>query len=209
MRLLLLTFLLMSLNLQAQKIDTIINKTIYKSYFNKTLRSPVYVSYILYKGGGDCDRSKFRFKNDTKIITSTAGDYGLAKKVNTLGYDMGHLANAEDFAGNCVNDELTFRFYNALPQTPNLNRSIWRTNEDKIRKESQTDKLLIICGGFKFTTKMGNTYVPEFCWKVVKSLSTNKITHVLYYTNTNTASVKEITITELEKILGYKIPLIF
>lgn len=216
----LIILLLFSISIYAQKIDTIITKEViivnkkevfitlpYKSYFNNDLKEPVYVSYKLYKGGGDCSRDKFRFKNNTKIKTAEIGDYGLAKKVNTPGYDQGHLANSEDFANDCVKDELTFRFYNCLPQTPNLNRGCWKHWETKIREESQTDSLLIICGGIFSTKKMGNAYIPDYCWKVVKSLSKDTITHVLYFTNTNTSTVKEITLTELEYILKYKVPL--
>ena len=41
---------------------------------------------------------------------------------------------------------ITFRFYNALPQTPKLNRGIWKHYETEIRKLSQNDSILIITG---------------------------------------------------------------
>lgn len=189
------------------KVDTIINTGIYKSYFNLILKEPLYVTYKLYKGGGECDRAGFHFRNDTKIQMATSGDYGLAKMVNSgIGYDMGHLANSEDFANDCIKDEKTFRFYNCLPQTPNLNRGCWKKWETTVRNESQLDSLLIICGGIFKDKKMGNIYVPDLCWKVVKSLSKNTITHVLLFTNTNTATVKELSLADLEKLLNYKIP---
>ena len=92
------------------QVDTIIDCGFYKSYFDYESMQPLYVSYKLYKGGGKCPRDKFRFKNDTKIKMATTDDY------DKSGYDMGHLANAADFAFDCEKDEKTFRLYNCLPQ---------------------------------------------------------------------------------------------
>ena len=192
---------LFTLTLFSQKIDTVINNGVYKSHFNYELKEPVYVEYVLCDGGGDCDRSDFRFKNDTKIKMATQSDYLKS------GYDMGHLVNAEDFAYDCIKDESTFRFYNCLPQTPNLNRGIWKSWEDKIRDESQTDSLLVMCGGKFGSKKIGKgVAVPDYCWKIVKSLKTDTILHVLWFTNLKkNNTVKEITIDELWVLLGYKL----
>lgn len=186
------------------KHDTIIDAKVYKSYFCKAIKQPLFVTYTLYKGGGDCDRSRFRFKNDTKIPMATQKDYAAS------GYDQGHLVNAEDFAYDCVADEKTFRFYNCLPQTPNLNRGIWKKWETEIRKESQLEPLYIICGGqFDKKKTIGNgVWVPTHCWKVVQSVKTKKIKHVLYFENDNDAAYKELKLAELEAILGYKIPIL-
>jgi endonuclease G len=194
-----LLILLLPLFTFSQKVDTIITTSIYKSYFNYKLKQPLYVAYDLYKGGGDCDRTKFHFYNDTKVNTATLKDYA------HNGYDQGHLANAEDFAYDCIKDELTFRFYNCLPQTPNLNRGIWKHWEEIVRAESQKDTLRVICGGqFKTKLKMGTTAIPDHCWKVVVKKATGKVIHVLYFTNDMELNiVKEMTLLELENILGY------
>ena len=195
-------FILLSFNLFSQGVDTIINVGFYKSYFSNYYKEPLYVSTIIYKAGGTCDRSKFYFKNDVKgIKSSTLKDYAGS------GYDQGHLANAADWAFDCQKDEKTFRFYNALPQTPNLNRGIWKRWETELRKRSQTDSLLVICGGV-FTQndkKIGNgVYVPSSCWKIVIQLKTNKILHVLLFENDSDAKVEEITLEKLETILKWK-----
>src|SRR5207248_7160427 len=76
------------------------------SHFSQKLKEPLYVTYALYKGGGDCSRSGMRFKNDVaRIQTATANDYAHS------GFDIGHLANAEDFASNCAKERMTFVFY--------------------------------------------------------------------------------------------------
>ena len=110
----------------------IVDRGIYKANFSNTYHEPKYVSYYLYKGGGDCNRDKFSFKNDdVRLECATDQDYKGSH------YDKGHLVNAEDFAFDCVKDELTFRYYNCLPQTTNLNRGIWKSKETQIREWSQ------------------------------------------------------------------------
>lgn len=85
----------------SQTIDTIINVGHYKSYVNLQLKEPVYVSYVLYRGGGECSRSNFSFKNDTEL------DIHNNKSYYKSGYDRGHLVNAEDFAYDCELGEKT------------------------------------------------------------------------------------------------------
>jgi hypothetical protein len=58
---------LISLNVFSQKIDTVLNNGVYKSFVNYELKQPVYVVYKLYKGGGSCSRAGFAFKNDTQV----------------------------------------------------------------------------------------------------------------------------------------------
>jgi endonuclease G, mitochondrial len=181
----------------------IINKGIYKVNFSNTFHQPRYVSYTLYKGGGDCDRDSFSFKNDDdRAQTATDADYSHS------GYDKGHLANAEDFAFDCTKDELTFRYYNCLPQTVNLNRGLWKRNEADVRKWSQKEKLYIICGGYFGNKKMGHTIVPNYCWKVVQSVSTKKVLFCGWFSNTTQAKLDTLTVAELEKKLKSKIVLL-
>jgi endonuclease G, mitochondrial len=199
--LLFLTFVVNFLIVQAQKVDTVIDMGIYKSHYSYELKEPLYVEYKLYKGGGDCSRATFKFKTIGLKYEAQASDYA------HNGYDEGHMANAADFAGNCTNEELTFRFINCLPQTAKLNRGIWKTWETKIRKESQSDTLLIVCGGeFEQCGFIGNhVAVPNSCWKMV--ISKNKFIHVLWFPNDDSDMVQDITFEELQKRLSYKIKL--
>jgi len=178
-----------------------IKTPIFLSHFSQKIKEPLCVSYVLYKGGGDCSRSGMNFKNDhPEIKTASAKDYSHS------GYDIGHMANAEDFAGDCKKERMTFVFYNALPQTPNLNRGIWKRIETNARKWSQKNHLLIICGGYTFQKK-GLLYVPTTCFKVVQDSSTGKILFCGIFTNTSHATEKDVTERELEKILKYKLPI--
>jgi len=183
----------------AQVYDTIINTSIYTSYFNYKQKVPVVVKYKLYKGGGDCDRQKFRFTNDIKKLqTATDKDY------SGSGYDKGHLANAEDFAYNCKLDKITFRYYNCVPQTSTMNRGIWKTYETEIRKRSQTDSLLIIMVNVFKDEFIGNGVgVPTYCIKAVFSLSSKKVVMAFAVSNTSNPVIEDTTIDALNK--KYKI----
>lgn len=139
-----------------------IEKQNYISYFDTTIKQPLVVTYKLFKGGGSCSRAGFVFKNDLKNIkTATNSDYLKS------GYDRGHLANAEDFAYDCQLDELTFRYYNCLPQSKFLNRGIWKTKEQQTRELSQKDTIIVVCFGRDFF-KDNKLYIPKFCGKIVK-----------------------------------------
>ena len=185
----------------SQAVDTIIKTSVYESHFSFKYKNPLHVKYKLYKGGGDCNRSQFKFKVDSFKKTATNSDYRYS------GYDEGHMVSAEDFAYDCVKMGWTFRFYNCIPQTPSLNRGIWKSYETRIRKLSQSDSLLIVCGGIYEDRCLPNTevYVPTYCWKIVKSLSTGKIIYALLFTNEfEKNSVKNMPVEELEKKIGYK-----
>jgi endonuclease G len=177
--------------------QSIVHTSIYTVNFSNVLHEPLWVSYKLYHGGGECSRKKFHFYNDIDSLqTATNKDYARS------GYDKGHLANAEDFAYDCTKDEMTFRYYNCLPQTPNLNRGVWKTNEEKVRQWSQTDSLLIECGGSFGKKKIGHIAVPDYCWKVVQSLSSKKVLYCGWFSNTTSATVEEVPFAELLKRTG-------
>lgn len=175
-KIILFLIILLSLNSYSQNIekyDTIVVETNYKSYYSFKIKGPSFVIYKLYKGGGSVSRKGMDFKSTLPFF-----DY---KK---SGYDIGHMADAEDFAYNEILEKETFKYYNAVPQKPNLNRGIWKSYETKIRKISQTDSLLIICGGCDY-----NGMIPNNCFKIVYSLSKRQILYSLVFTNNNNSSV--------------------
>ena len=173
---------------------------IYKSYFNYALKEPLYVTYALSKGGGDCNRNEnsFNFK-PCAITTATEGDY------KASGYDRGHLANAEDFAGNCDNEEKTFFYFNCVPQTVKLNRGIWKSWETKVRELSQTKDLFIIAGNIFSAKSLGKNHigVPDYCYKIVIDKKTKVVLYCLLFPNDNSRTYSDITLKQLKKKLGY------
>lgn len=184
----------------AQKVDTVINEGIYTSYYSYQLKEPLYVVYDLYKGGGDCSRTAFHFTTIGLPSEATQKDY------KASGYDEGHLCNAKDFAGDCAKEQITFHFINCLPQTPRLNRGIWKHYETRIRILSQLKHLKVICGGiFDSTHFIGNgVAVPTYCWKLVLT-NDNEVVFCLLFPNDNSDTVQELSIDELKNKLDYDI----
>lgn len=180
-KLILLLLILISTSLGAQKIkyDTLITTKAYKSYYSKADLGPAIVTYKIFKAGGDCERDTFAFCNDIKTLyTATNKDYAHS------GYDKGHMANSEDFAYDCWLDEVTFRYYNCVPQSPELNRGAWRSYESKIRNLSYTDSLFIICYNHFSSKKLNERVsIPDTCYKFVYTLSDRKLVISIAYTN--------------------------
>jgi len=183
----------------AQQVDTLIQMTAYKSYYSYQVKNPLYVTYTLSKGGGDCNRAKFTFKA-CGIETANDDDY------SGTGYDKGHLANAEDFAYNCELDKETFCYYNCIPQTTKLNRGIWKTWETKVRKLSQSKPVFVIAGAIYSGNllKEGHTVVkPDYCYKIVVDPPTGNILYCLLFPNDTSGKVQSLTLSELKAKLTY------
>jgi endonuclease G len=182
-------------------VDREIRNNVYTAYFNYSLHEPLYVSYTLYQGGGDCSRKHMHFKKDDVTGTASLEDYK-----HSL-YDEGHLCNAEDEAFDCEREEQTFRFYNCLPQTPKLNRGVWKTWESQVRAESQRDSLLVLCGGIFGDRRIGQAAVPDTCWKLVYNLTTGRILHCLTFPNDDSNTAERISIEALKQKVGYPLQL--
>lgn len=185
--------------------DYIIDMNYYKSYYSKSIKAPSFVIYKLYKGGGDVNRASYNFKC-YKDLTY----FNYAKS----GYDRGHLVPAEDFANSILRLKSTFYYINCVPQTPNLNRGIWKRYETKIRKLSQSDSLLIICGGCDYPRYgSGNIkLIPKNCFKIVYDLKTKKCIYSILFSNEGTPSTaknedklkKTITFTKAKHLYNKK-----
>ncbi|MEI9934254.1 MAG: DNA/RNA non-specific endonuclease [Ferruginibacter sp.] len=184
----------------AQKVDTIFNEGYYKSYYSYSIKDPLYVTDSLYKGGGECSRKGDHFTG-VEGITATDKDYAHS------GFDKGHLADAEDFAFDCDEQKGTFKYYNCLPQTPRLNRGIWKVYEEKIRELSQSTHLFIIAGGIYSTKTIGDRVgVPDYCYKIVYD-DEGQLRYCLLFPNNNSDMGGEITLAQLKELLGY--PLVY
>jgi len=170
--------LLLSQSKSNSKYDTIIHTQAYTSYFSKKYLAPVAVTYTLINAGGNCDRGSFYFKNDIKALkTATDKDYAMS------GYDKGHMAPAEAYAYSCFLEELTFRYYNCVPQDPALNRGQWKAKENQERKLSLNDTIVVVCFNEFGKNKIGNVGIPDKCYKFVISKSTKKVLLAFCYTN--------------------------
>jgi len=180
----------------SQKVDTVIDKKIYTSYYSFDLKVPLYITYYLYKGGGNSTR--INFKEEYKSAKNS--DYVRS------GYHRGHLVSAEDFAYNQELENITFSYYNCLPQYPKLNMGPWKSWETKIRQESQIWPLKIYVGGIYGSKKLKNgVAVPDYCWKVIFNQKTGLILHILMFKNDETCETKRTSLNEINRLTGYKI----
>lgn len=173
--------------------DTLIDKGIYKSYFNTTLKIPIFVTHKLYQGGGEASRYGDNFTNDTKIKMLAGKDYA------GLGFDKGHLANAEDFAYDDSLQNLTFRYYNCVPQNPTLNRGKWRSLETKARRASALDTMFIVNIVVYTGVKVNNICIPSVCYKALYNYETCELLWVVGYKND--AQSEEVFVTDKIKML--------
>lgn len=197
-KLLIFLFQFLTFSSYSQKIDQIVNKEIYTSYYSNDLKAPLFVVYYLYNGGGNYSRAKLKFIEGIK--TAKNSDYAKS------GYDRGHLVSAEDFAFDYRKESLTFSYYNCFPQTRELNRGPWKSWENTIRNESKRWPLKIYTGGIYGNRRIrGKVGVPDYCWKVVYNQKTGLILHALIFSNDNIGAVRRTTVSELKKILQYPI----
>lgn len=179
-----------------EKYDQIINMQYYKAYYNKDIQTSSFVIYKLYKGGGNVSRTEYTFK---KYKNLPYFNY------TNSGYDRGHLVPAEDFANSKAKMKSTFYYINAVPQTVKLNRGIWKKYEGEIRKLSQRDSLLIICGGCDYDRS--NRLIPRNCFKLVYNLKTKRCIYSLMFKNDNSGYVwveqkikKKITFSKAKEL---------
>lgn len=173
--------LLVSIIVYPQNIenyDMIIDMKYYKSYYNKDIQTSSFVIYKLYQGGGSESRTNLQFKSFKKLP-----HFNYARS----GYDRGHLVPAEDFANNINKLKSTFYYINCVPQTIKLNRGIWKKYEGEIRKFSQRDSLLVICGGCDYDNN--NKLIPRNCFKLVYNLKTKRCIYSLMFRNDNSRYV--------------------
>jgi endonuclease G len=198
----LLVFLLLPLFLLSQSYDVVIKKDNYTSYFENEYLNPTVVVYNLYKGGGNCSRTKFFFKNDIPSL-KTASDQDYLKS----GFDKGHMANAEDFAYDCVLDELTFRYYNCVPQNPKMNRGPWKKVETEVRQWSQTRELKVVCINIFENNFIPNTKVavPTECIKLIYDAKTKESIAGYIFKNNSSAQVIKLSPEEIIKVKNLNI----
>ena len=101
---------------------------------------------------------------------------------------------------------MTFRYYNCVPQTPNLNRDVWLSYERVERSLSQTDSLFVLninlCNGKYIGSGVG---VPDVCIKCIFSLTTHKCLLSVVCGNTNVSTSAKLTLAQIDS--DYKINL--
>ncbi|RYG75606.1 DNA/RNA non-specific endonuclease [bacterium] len=92
------------------------------------------------------------------------------------GYDRGHICPSGDRTADKALNSTTFLMSNMLPQTPDLNRQLWRKFEEYCRDQLRTgeNEIYLISGGVGAIERIadGKVNVPTHCWKVAVILPT-------------------------------------
>lgn len=93
-----------------------------------------------------------------------------AESYRGSGYDRGHLKPAGDSKTSRSEMSKSFMMTNMIPQTPSLNRGIWRVLEQDIRNWSVKYSVVHVSTGPSLSTKTRigqGVRVPTACWKAV------------------------------------------
>lgn len=162
-------FLLCLLPLCSSAQDTVVVKHhAYTTVFAQSAHIPVLVTYTLHKEQVHCGVKVPRvnvFRADPLIAgTSLGRDY------SKCGYDRGHNMSAEDNACCLVDMSECFYYSNMTPQSPKLNRGLWKSLEIQERNMAmQNDSIVVSIGSYGFDHNIGEdgVMVPAFCWKVI------------------------------------------
>lgn len=191
------------------KNEIIINKTYITISYNKDYLIPNYVGEkLVYSMTVGSEKRQPGFYPETilPIIYQTK-----SKQYTKTGYDRGHLAPAADFKWNKLAMYDSFSMANVAPQWPSVNRGNWQQLEDRVRKMSKdVDTLYVITGTIvnkplKYIS--GNIVVPTYFYKAILGEKGRyyKKSCAWIYSNSMSLYSKQMTINELEKIIGYNL----
>src|SRR4051812_14848447 len=142
----------------------------YTTIFDAAKHIPYVVVYTLTADmlacGDDRVARTNKFTADPELPESTS----LNKDYAASGYDRGHNMSAED--NRCSADGMAecFYFSNMFPQTPKLNRGIWKRLEVKERvAATDNGHVKVYIGSYGRAGAIGpdSVVVPEYCWKVI------------------------------------------
>lgn len=202
---------------------TILDKEYFIINHNDDWKIPYWVAYYLSSSNLQANTERtddFRPDPELKInYRSELRDY------QNSGYDRGHNAPAAAFKRSIEAMSTTFLLSNMSPQTPKLNRQMWKKLEVQIRdfamQESQSwiitgnifmnpDSIFICPREFIGSNQARNVAVPTHCFKAILSRDTlgNYSMYAFLLPNqkeaiTGTPSDYQISIEKLEEITGY------
>ena len=148
--------------------DTIsIQHKYYTAAYDTNLRYPIIVRWIATQQMLICSnrlKRQEKFTIDPTWPAQTDND----KFYKKSGYDKGHNMPAFDNECSQTGNNECYYFSNITPQTPNLNRGIWKKLEDYTRHLiMEYDTVKVWCGSIGSIKKIGKVSVPAQCWKVL------------------------------------------
>ena len=205
-RLIIIAILLFPVYALCQRVT--VKHKYYTTVFDEKKHIPFVVSYTLTKQMLSCGKAIPRntaFKPDPRLPAETALSKDYAGHEDA--YDKGHNMPAEDNACNVQGMDECFYCSNIFPQTPKLNRGVWKTLEIKERLLAlDSGSIRVFIGSYGEIETLGPDAVvaPAYCWKVIYVNGKYEA-----YTFPNTTTVEGpiagyiTTIDEIEQKSGY------
>ena len=144
------------------------------------------------------------FRADGRVLNCPDG-----QSYRGSGFDRGHLKPAADSKSSNAEMRSSFLMTNMAPQSPNLNRGIWKKLEENVRLWGMMHgEVHVTCGPSDLTQGVlaSGVRVPEAFWKVI--LRAGKDTTCLAFRFPNAAKVQGelsdylVRVDDLEAELG-------
>lgn len=181
----------------------------YAALYDPAERTPLWVAEHVKKinFSGNAERDELDFISDIDIPSGALphpSDYAGS------GFDKGHMAPAANFKSSQLAMNATFRFANAIPQTPQSNRGVWKQLEDATRDLAiRRGDLYVITGPIfiePLRTKLkGRVSIPNATFKI---LIDPKHASMTGFVIPNTSSpgknfrIYQVKVREIEKLTG-------
>ena len=203
----LVTLLVISVTLFSQDV-VVLKHTNYTSHYSKSKKYPVMVEWWETKAKIACATPlprKDNFKPDPLLPTET----DLVNDYVGSGYDRGHLmpAKSNQCQTQSVQDEC-FYFSNMAAQTHRLNAGDWKSLETLTREiAAREDSVHIWAGNVGEIKRIGKVAVPQQCWKVVYSKTSNEWMFFLFendLSNPDGINNNKVLREDIEKLTGLK-----
>lgn len=158
------------------------------------------------KVGGTVPREA-SFKSDLEVKNRATLKSYEGRKV--AGYDIGHMAPAEDFRADAVAMKQSFLLTNTVPQNASVNRGVWRELEERTRGLAVRQGDIYVITGTVYSaevSKFNDVCVPSKMFKVIIDTKLNQSVAYMIPNNSSAVGhkVKEFitTVSNIEKEAG-------
>lgn len=201
---------------KATRLDTTkICRTAYATEHDNIGKIPIWVAYSLSKDQvTGCYPRVNAFSADQSLRRGKRAE--LSDYLNS-GFDMGHMVNNADMSWNPIVARETFILSNIAPQTPNLNRGVWKTLEAASRAWAfKTENGITIYTGSIFNYNTSNrigenkVIVPEKFFKIIVNNDSKKSLSFIFPNQenlNNSLSSFQTTVNILEQTSGIIFPI--
>ena len=181
----------------------------YAGLYDPAEKTPLWIAERLTKSSfaANAERDQLDFIPDPDI---PYGALPVDADYEGSGYDKGHMAPAADFKSSQVAMNATFRFANAIPQTPRSNRGIWKQLEDATREvASRRGEIYVVTGpiysGSSRIKLKNRVSIPNAIFKILIDPKRTSMTGFVVPNSTSLGKDfrnYQVKVREIEKLTG-------